>query len=675
MVAERAPERPARHTSASPCGVCSGHPNRPSGRGERCAGFMSSDGAYCYCTREEYAGGLTPNTNTSPPAYAHRMSGACVCGTTHGAAPVRAMPHGRGEPSAIYDYDTYQVCRYDLPNGGKRFKQRRPDTEQPGRHIYNMNGVERRLYHQDELPAPNTGAQGYVTEGEKCADTLRGLGFNATTNSGGAGKWEPRYAERLAGNHIVILADDDEPGRHHAETVAASVAPSAASVRVITFDGLTKPNGNDGADVCDWLAACGTAAELQAMVQNAPLWQPSNTSGFVSARDLMAAVIAPLRWAVEGIVPEGLIMLAGKPKMGKSWLALALAIAIAFGGYALGSIPVEQGDVLYLALEDGTRRLQDRLRVLLPDGQAPGRLDFLTECPRLSEGGIALIERWLGEHPDARLVVVDTLKRVRDRAPQNRGLYDTDYEGAQPLQELAQRHRVTILVVHHFNKSLRGDDWYDAISGSTGLTAVCDGVLALFRKRGDADAQLGVSSRDGEEAEKALRWDAPTCTWTLMGDASEYEMSRERLAIVDVVAGSSEPATPKLIAEALGVPSGRVRKLLGDMVRDGQVQSPSRGQYRVSTCGNNGNNGNDAPDSPDSSGLPAPALLPLPDEAGNNGFGVSTSPNGNSDHCYRSYRDPTEGNACQQCGGTAYHPLTVGGFKCAGCGELAGYIQ
>ena len=142
-------------------------------------------------------------------------------------------------------------------------------------------------------------------------------------------------------------------------------------------------------------------------------------SAFPSAAELMAREIPPVRWIVPGIVPEGVALLAGKPKLGKSWLALGLFVAVASGVVAFGTVRVEKGAALYLALEDNDRRLQFRLAKILARAEVPDGLHYSIKCPRLDEGEVEAIEDWLSSRPDARLVVIDTLAKIRPR--QRRG--------------------------------------------------------------------------------------------------------------------------------------------------------------------------------------------------------------------------------------------------------------
>ena len=307
--------------------------------------------------------------------------------------------------------------------------------------------------------------------------------------------------------------------------------------------------------------------------------RPGVFTGTFTAADLMKEDLPPVRWAVPGILPEGLSLLAGKPKLGKSWLALGLAVAKASGGVALGKIPVDWGEVLYLALEDKRRRLQNRLRKVLGGDPPPEGLHIATEWARVDEGGADDLDDWLAVHPDAGLVVVDILKVVRPKVSGNRGIYDADYEALQSMQRLAGAHGVSVLVVHHTRK-MAASDPVDEVSGSTGLSGGADGIMVLKRDKGKADAYLHVTGREIEnEAELALRWDASVASWTLAGVADEYRLSEERRSVLKTLSAAGGGMAPKELAEALGKSVGSVKVLLGEMVKAGQVSNPTYGKY------------------------------------------------------------------------------------------------
>ena len=303
-----------------------------------------------------------------------------------------------------------------------------------------------------------------------------------------------------------------------------------------------------------------------------------------TALDLAAEEIPPVRWAVPGILPQGVMLLAGKPKMGKSWMGLDLCKAVATGGAALGTRLVEQGESLYLALEDNRRRLQKRLEILRAGSTAPAGLHLTLDWPRAHEGGIEALDNFLSAHPDCRLIVIDTFARFKPRANGKRMLYDEDREAVDPLLPVANDHNVSILLVHHLREA-DSDDPLDMIHGSAGLTGGVDGALVLKRTRGQADAYLLVDGRDIEEStELALTFDPNTATWTVVGNADEYRMSKGRTAIRRTLENADGPLGPKEIAAVIyerGVHMsyGAVREMLSQMVKDGQAKNLGRGQY------------------------------------------------------------------------------------------------
>ena len=199
-------------------------------------------------------------------------------------------------------------------------------------------------------------------------------------------------------------------------------------------------------------------------------------------------------------------------------------------------------------------------------------LEMATAWPKLDEGGVEALSAWLGERPDARLVAVDTLAKIRPRA-RGQNVYQEDYAASEELLSLAAEHEVAIVVVHHTRKMAAADP-LDEISGSTGLTGGVDGVLVLKRDRGKADAVLHVDGRDIEEpAEYALKWDAETAGWAIAGDAEEYRMSEERKEILGVLTESGELLSPGEVADALGKPRNTVKQRLWRMAQGGQVES------------------------------------------------------------------------------------------------------
>jgi hypothetical protein len=215
-------------------------------------------------------------------------------------------------------------------------------------------------------------------------------------------------------------------------------------------------------------------------------------------------------------MPEGLGILGGRPKKGKSWLTLDWVYAVATGEKAFGQIECNQGDVLWLPLEDNKKRLKKRMKKYLQGrGWPKGRVKVSLEFPRIGGGCEEEIRKWAASRETPRLVIIDTLKKVKPKRDKDSS-YDSDSDDLEGLQKLAGELGIAILVVHHTRK-MTAEDPFDAILGSTGLTAAPDFLMALLRDRGNNDAQFLNTGRDiEEELHKAIRFN-DGC-WEMLGD-------------------------------------------------------------------------------------------------------------------------------------------------------------
>ena len=196
----------------------------------------------------------------------------------------------------------------------------------------------------------------------------------------------------------------------------------------------------------------------------------------INTNDIMARTFDPIKWVVPGYISEGFLVLAGRQKLGKTWLAIDMALAVATGGAAIGSIMCEQGDVLYIDMENGPRRVQGRINTLFPDERNRpdlSRLEWVTEAPQLDAGFGDELERWRASVPAPRLVVIDVLQRIKPPGSLARNAYENDYSTWAPLQHWATEHGIAVLGLHHTKK---GGDHYplEALSGSNGLSACAD---------------------------------------------------------------------------------------------------------------------------------------------------------------------------------------------------------
>jgi AAA domain-containing protein len=298
----------------------------------------------------------------------------------------------------------------------------------------------------------------------------------------------------------------------------------------------------------------------------------------INAETLLGMDFAPLEYVIPGYVVEGLTVLAGKPKLGKSWWAYDASIAVATGGKAMGSVDCEQGDVLYLALEDNRRRVKDRLLTLCPARKVQNisldRLSVRTIAPRIDTGLLAELDKWRLASAKPRLVIIDVFLKVRPPRKKSEDPYSADYDAVTPLQRYASEHRLAVVLVTHTRK-MAADDPLEAVSGTNGVTGAADAVLVLNR---DAKGTtLYGRGRDIEEIETAMRFD--NGRWSILGDADEVRKSDERRKIVAALKEAGDEQTPAAIAKLAGMKPENVRVLIRKMVPIGEVLQPRVGYY------------------------------------------------------------------------------------------------
>ena len=267
----------------------------------------------------------------------------------------------------------------------------------------------------------------------------------------------------------------------------------------------------------------------------------------MDADTLQSIAYEPLSFLVEELLPPGLHLLAGAPKIGKSWLALWLCLQVA-QGKPLWNFATRPCEVLYLCLEDSFQRIQSRLFDLTED--APPTLHFAVLSEQLHSGLIDQIEQFLKEHPATGLVVIDTLQRVRT-AGSEANPYANDYRDIGVLKALADRRRIAVLLVHHLRK-MNDEDPMNMISGTTGLSGATDSNFVLRRsKRSGNTATLYCTGRDIAYRELSLEFNRETHIWNLLSDDCEQTgQSKER--IVDLLSALLREQ-PEICAPAKGL--------------------------------------------------------------------------------------------------------------------------
>lgn len=235
------------------------------------------------------------------------------------------------------------------------------------------------------------------------------------------------------------------------------------------------------------------------------------TLSTIDADTLLSTTLPPTRFIIDRLLPQGLHILAGAPKVGKSWLALWLCLQVA-QGTSVWDFPTHRGTVLYLCLEDSLTRIQSRLFQITDD--APEALHFATIAAGIGEGLEEQLTNFLTQHPDTSLVVIDTLQRIRTGSDSGNP-YANDYRDISVLKALADKHHIAILLIHHLRK-MNDDDPMNMISGTTGISGATDSNFVLKeRRRGSGEATLYCTGRDIEYRELPLVFDKSGYTWRL----------------------------------------------------------------------------------------------------------------------------------------------------------------
>jgi len=247
--------------------------------------------------------------------------------------------------------------------------------------------------------------------------------------------------------------------------------------------------------------------------------ESKKTFDTINAAALMEQEFEPMQFGIEKILPHGIFILAGSGKIGKSWLALDMCAAVSSGG-KLWEFSAEQGEVLYLALEDNHARLQGRLMKTETDNADVKRLHLATASLGISNGLLEQTNNFLEEYPNTKMIIVDTLERIRD-TELDKSMYSCDYRDMTALREITDKHRLTLLLIHHTRK-MYDPDPLNTLSGSTGLVGSVDGVLVLEKdKRTSHKAKLTIANRDTEGYCFKLEFDPDKCKWLFMGNEAD----------------------------------------------------------------------------------------------------------------------------------------------------------
>ena len=300
---------------------------------------------------------------------------------------------------------------------------------------------------------------------------------------------------------------------------------------------------------------------------NVKLENNRKTLKTIDGKTLMAAELKPLDFVVDTLLATGLHILAGSPKVGKSWLALWLAVSVAKGESVWG-MATKQGTTLYLCLEDSTLRIQNRLDEITDD--VPANVHFCTEAPILGCGLEQQLESFLTEHPDTVLVIIDTLQMIRDARRDM--TYANDYRDLTSLKRIADAHSVAILLIHHLRKEY-AEDVFSRISGTTAISGAVDSSLTLVeQERGSGEATLYCIGRDIEYRELELARNSDN-VWELTGDSRSLPRGGRLILLLSALMKDRTEfiGTPTELAELIdpaGMNQISPRKISGEVLKN-----------------------------------------------------------------------------------------------------------
>ena len=247
----------------------------------------------------------------------------------------------------------------------------------------------------------------------------------------------------------------------------------------------------------------------------------------IQAQVLSMKNLPPVQYFVEDMLPEGTLILAAKSKIGKSWLCLDLGIRIAAGEPFMGKATNQCG-VLCMALEDSENRLQSRMKRVLRGKLPPPDFYFMTDAPTLDNGLLEVLDMQLDQHPSIRLVIVDTLARIRGESKSRDGAYAADYREMGKLQTYFRKKGVSVMFVTHLRK-MDDDDVFNMINGSTGLMGAADNIWIISKKyRTDETATLHMTGRELCQNELVISFNKDTCVWELVGSKDEVAKEEKR---------------------------------------------------------------------------------------------------------------------------------------------------
>lgn len=313
-------------------------------------------------------------------------------------------------------------------------------------------------------------------------------------------------------------------------------------------------------------------AILGRLAQNGAMGMPSLPRP-QSLTELFAEEIPPLHYIVQDLLHEGLWMFGGKSKRGKSWIMLDLAIAAATGAAAFDHFVTAPAPVLYLALEDGKRRVKSRAQRIIPTMPEVDNLHILYSFPSLNDNAGEVLRQLMQEHR-YRLVIIDVIERLRIGTQSRKGEYSDIYEHFGPLHDLCEEMHAAIILLDHLRKQ-DAEDMFDQLHGTVAKQGVADGLIVLDRREDENEALLHMRTKEAEDRTIALRFQ--DYRWDYIGEGDLFKLEKERQAIMTMLLEEQRPMTIGEICKTLGIPdTGKLyhkyRRLMMNLEKEDYVR-------------------------------------------------------------------------------------------------------
>lgn len=446
-----------------------------------------------------------------------------------------------------------------------------------GLNNWSTNLTAKRLFNKDVLKDLTDDSQLLIAEGEFDCMIASQFGFK-TVGIPGVNNFPDHESEALRKFDIYICLDRDAAGAKGMYDVSNKIGKHTNGIFLKEHKDLTEL-------LTDQKAINLLDNQFSEIKKIEYVIKKKSTLRLISAAELQGKEIPPINWVVKGLLPEGLAYLAGRPKIGKSWMAKNIAISVANGTMALGTFATNRADVLYCALEDNQRRIKDRINNIMRAElykKAPDNLYYLQDnwdFPKLNNGGIEEIEKTIEDNPNIKLIIIDTLGRsIADKKRMDKNIYQADYDFSSRIQETAMKFRVCILLLHHTKKQGE-ENVFDEISGTTGFTGAADTMMVIKKKNGKY--YLHVTGRDLSESEYEIEFSDTLFTWNVIQKNDDRHLTAEREEIIQLLTDYNRPMRTGEIAELLGKEKSNTSKLLKKLVEDGHLESPKFGHYQL----------------------------------------------------------------------------------------------